>query len=133
VRRFYQVIWEAHDKSAIPPLLHPEFTFRGSLGQRKQGHRGFVEYVDMVHQALGDYRCSIQEMVEEDNKVFAKVMFGGIHKGTLLGYEASGKRVEWIGCALFAFDGDLISDLWVLGDLRSLAQQLERNKLGAAR
>ena len=128
VRRFYAVLWEAHDKTAIPSILHEDLSFRGSLGQLKHGHSGFVEYLDMVHKAFRDYRCSVEELVAEGDKVFAKMTFGGIHQGKFMGHEASGKSLEWNGCALFTFQGDLISDIWVLGDLKSLEDQLERNE-----
>lgn len=127
VKRFYEVLWDAHDKQAIPTVLHESVTFRGSLGQKKRGHAGFAEYVAMVHHALADYRCIIEELVAEENKVFTKMSFTGIHRNELMGYEATGKPVTWQGCALFTFDGDLIRDIWVLGDLKTLQDQLARN------
>ena len=133
VRKFYEVLWDAHDKDAIPTLLHENFTFRGSLGQEKRGHDGFAEYVDMVHKALGNYKCEIEELVAEANKVFAKMTFAGIHQDEFMGFNPSQKRVSWSGCALFTFEGELIKDVWVLGDLKNLEAQLKRNqlKLGA--
>ncbi len=127
VTKFYEVLWDAQDRDAMPALLHEDFTFRGSLGQQTRGHDGFAEYVDMVHAALGDYRCHIEALVEEGDRVFAKMKFTGIHVGEFLGYPPSGKRVSWQGCALFTFDGDLIADVWVLGDLKSLEAQLENH------
>ena len=129
VRRFYEVLWDAHDKEAIPSVLHEDFTFRGSLGQEKRGHGGFADYVDMVHEALADYRCIIEELVEEDGKVFAKMTFTGIHRSDFMGYAPSQKTVSWKGCALFTFSGQLIADVWVLGDLKDLENQLQRNAL----
>ena len=127
VRKFYRVLRDAHDRNAIPSVLHDDFTFRGSLGDERRGHKGFAEYVDKVHAALGDYRCVVEVLVEEGDKVFAKMSFGGVHQGRFMGYEPSGKRVCWSGCALFAFQGEKVSDLWVLGDLRGLEDQLKRN------
>ena len=129
IREFYEVLWDNHDKGAIPTLLHQNFTFRGSLGQEKQGHDGFAEYVDMVHKALGDYKCIIEELVAEANKVFAKMTFTGIHQNEFMGFLPTQKRVSWNGCALFTFEGELISDVWVLGDLKTLEEQLKRNQL----
>lgn len=108
-------------------MLHEDFTFRGSLGQEKRGHSGFADYVDMVHQALADYRCIIEELVEEGQKVFAKMTFTGIHRGEFMGYAPSHKEVNWMGCALFTFRGHLIADVWVLGDLKDLEHQLQQN------
>lgn len=129
VKKFYKVLWDAHDKSAMPAILHKDFTFRGSLGQEKRGHNGFTEYVDMVHQALGDYKCLIEELVEEENKFFAQMTFTGIHRDEFIGYKPTNKRVSWKGCALFTFEGDLIKDVWVLGNLKSLNDQLHSNQL----
>ena len=128
VRRFYQEIWDAHDKSAMPSILHRDFTFRGSLGLVKRGHAGFGEYVDYVHGALADYGCIIETLVAEEDKVFAKMTFTGIQRSEFMGHPSTGKRVSWAGCALFTFDGERIKDLWVLGDLKDLEAQLRQNQ-----
>ena len=129
VKKFYEVLWDAHDKDAIPSVLHGDFTFRGSLGQKKRGHRGFAEYVDMVHDALGNYRCIIDELVEEGDKVFAKMTFTGLHQGEFMGFAPTQKQVSWKGCALFTFEGDRVADVWVLGDLKNVEGQLMRNSI----
>ncbi len=82
----------------------------------------------MVHEALGEYRCIIEELVSELDKVFARMTFTGIHKGEFLGYSPTQQRVTGNGCALFTFRGDKVADLWVLGDLKSLEKQLEENR-----
>ncbi len=54
--------------------------------------------------------------------------FTGIHKGEFMGYTSTGKRVTWSGAALFIFAEGKVTDLWVLGDLKSLENQLESNE-----
>lgn len=127
VRRFYEEIWNANDISVIPEVLHENFTFRGSLGHEIRGYEGFIAYVDMVHKGLSDYRCIIDELVTEGDKVCAKMNFSGFHQDEFMGYMPSGKRLNWAACAFFTFERQRISDLWVLGDLQSLELQLERN------
>ncbi|MDH5766528.1 MAG: ester cyclase [Gammaproteobacteria bacterium] len=127
VQKFYDVIWNAYDKSAIPSVLHEDVSFRGSLGQEKRGHKGFAEYVDTVHKALGNYRCDIQELICEDNKVFARMIFSGIHQNEFLGYLPTMKKLSWAGCAVFTFNDDRMLDIWVLGDLKGLEAQLQEN------
>src|SRR5262245_10183268 len=48
IQAFYVEIWNKHDKSQIPALLHEDFAFRGSLGQEQHGHAGFAAYVDFA-------------------------------------------------------------------------------------
>ena len=127
VRKFYAVLWDAHDKDAIPSVLHEDVTFRGSLGLEKKGHSGFAEYVDLLHEALGDFRCNIEEIVSEDDRVFAKMTFSGIHQSELMGYAPTHRRVSWPGAALFTFRGERIADVWALGDRKSLEEQLKQD------
>ena len=128
VQKFYADVWNKHDKSAIPALLQPDVTFRGSLGQRKTGHAGFAEYVSSVHQALGEYQCEIIDLLAEGNRCFARMRFSGTHRGDFLAFKPTGKKVEWEGAALFTLRDGLVADLWVLGDVHGLLQQLEDNR-----
>ena len=127
VHRFYSDVWNKHDNSAIPNLLQPDFTFRGSLGQCKTGHSEFADYVDFVHQALDAYKCDILDLVTEGNQCFARMRFSGNHHGEFFGFKPTGKKIEWAGAALFTFRDGLVADLWVLGDVHGLLEQLERN------
>lgn len=127
VDKFYADVWNKHDKSAIPSLLQSDFTFRGSLGQCKTGHSEFADYVDFVHQALGAYQCDILDLVAEGNQCFARMRFSGTHRSDFFGFKPTGKKVEWVGAALFTFRDGLVADLWVLGDVHGLLQLLERN------
>lgn len=128
VEAFYQDVWNRHDKSMIPELLCPDIKFRGSLGQYHVGHAGFTGYLDEVHAALEAYHCEILDLVIEEAKVFARMRFMGIHRGELLGYAPTGKRIEWAGAALFLFKENKIADLWVLGDVHGVLADMNRQR-----
>jgi predicted ester cyclase len=123
-------MWNKADKSRIPEIFHSGFSFRGSLGPVLIGHDQFAGYVDDVVRALPDFVCEILEMTEEGDRVVARMLFGGSHAGELLGYTPTGKRVSWHGSAHFKFRDGLVDDLWVLGDVHGLRQELEANKGG---
>jgi len=124
VRIFFKELWDHADKSLIPKLFHPDFTFRGSLGRELRGHEQFAGYVGLVTTALGDYTSDILDMVEEGNKVWAKLRYHGYHRGELLGYPPTGKHVWWYGTPFFTFEGAKVRDLWVLGDIHGLIGRL---------
>jgi len=127
VAAFYDRIWNRLDKAAIAELIHPDFTFRGSLGPTMTGHAAFADYVDMVVGALAGYRCTVRDLVSEGDRAFARMHFEGIHRGPFMGFAPTGRRVEWAGAALFTLKDGKIADLWVLGDVNGLREQLERN------
>jgi predicted ester cyclase len=124
VRVFYKEMWDNADISLVPGLFHLAFTFRGSLGPELTGHDQFIGYVRFVTGALGQYTSDILAIAEEGNRVFAKLRFHGFHRGQLLGVQPTGRHVWWHGMPIFTFDGPLIRDLWVLGDLYNLAARL---------
>ena len=127
VRIFYKELWDKSDLSLVPRIFHPDFTFRGSLGPTHVGHEQFKGYVKFVTGALDQYTSDILAIAEEGNRVFAKLRFHGYHQKELFGIKPTGRHVWWYGMPIFTFKGDLVSDLWVLGDIHGLVERL-RNK-----
>lgn len=125
VRVFYKEMWDKADVSLVPRIFHPQFTFRGSLGPVLVGHAQFIDYVRFVTGALGEYTSDILALVEEGDRVFGKLRFGGYHRRDLFGVAPTGRYVWWHGAPLFTFDGERVSDLWVLGDIHGLIARLE--------
>ena len=68
VERFYHEVWNRADEVVAREILHPEFCFRGSLGEEKRGPDGFITYLRMIHTALSKYTCTIEEIVEEGQR-----------------------------------------------------------------
>ena len=127
VRAFYDRIWNAGELNAAEDLLSQDFAFRGSLGPEMRGREAFCDYVRAVRTALDGYRCDILDCVTEAAKAFAKMRFSGIHVGNFRGHAPTGKRVQWLGAALFRIEGSQIAELWVLGDLIALDAELKSN------
>jgi predicted ester cyclase len=127
VKTFYSRIWNQGDLAASADLLAIDFRFRGSLGPELRGRDSFGEYVGLVRGALADFNCEILDCVTEQNKAFAKMCFSGVHVAEFRGHQPTGKPVRWLGAALFRLEGELISELWVLGDLVSLDADLKAN------
>lgn len=109
-------------------LLSDSFLFRGSLGSELQGRAQFSEYVRQVRTARADYKCEIIVCVTEGSRAFARMRFAGRHVGDFRGYAPTGKAVDWVGAALFLFEGEVIASLWVLGDLVGLDAVLRANE-----
>ena len=125
VRVFYKDMWDHANTALVPQIFHPDFTFRGSLGPRLVGHEQFIGYVKFVTGALDRYTSDILALVEEGNRVVGKLRFHGYHQRQLFDIPATGRHVWWYGMPIFTFDGELVRDLWVLGDIHGLVARLK--------
>jgi steroid delta-isomerase-like uncharacterized protein len=124
VRRFYDEVWNRADEIVARRILHPALTFRASLGPTRSGPDGFISYMRAIHAALGDYFSVIDELIATNDRAAARMTFSGIHRATLFGVPPTGKRIAWSGAAFFTIADQRIKDIWVLGDIDSVKQQL---------
>jgi steroid delta-isomerase-like uncharacterized protein len=124
VERFYHEVWNRADEAVARVILHADFRFRASLGPERRGPDGFIEYMRSIHTALADYTCRIEDLVTTGNRAAARMNFTGIHRARVFGVEATGRVISWAGAAFFITDGERITELWVLGDIDSVKQQL---------
>lgn len=132
VRIFYEVLWNAGQLDVASALLSDRFTFRGSLGRETSGRDAFLLYVQDVRSALADYRCDILDCVAHGEQAFTKMRFSGRHVAEFRGFAPTGKPVSWLGAAHFRFDGPMIAELWVLGDLAGLDAMLTANQAASS-
>lgn len=128
VRLFYLQLWNQKNLAVADQVLDEHVHFRGSLGSAMIGRDKVIDYVHEVTSALDGYTCEILELVVETGKAAAKVKFQGKHIQQFMGYEPTGKQVEWLGTAFFESSHDQLSKIWVLGDLHGLLAILEANK-----
>jgi predicted ester cyclase len=117
-------MWNRFDKSVFGEILDPMIHFRGSLGQTKVGFDEFGEYVDYIQAFASDFHNEVLSTITEANMTFARLFYTGTHQGEVFGLAPTGKRFEYSGAAVFTFSDELISDVWVLGDIYGLTQQL---------
>ncbi len=124
VERFYNEVWNNADERVAREILDENFRFRGSLGPEKHGQDGFIAYMRSIHEALGHYQCIIEDLVTTDNRATARMTFKGRHRGKFFDVDATGREIKWAGAAFFTVKDGYISELWVLGDIDSVKQQL---------
>lgn len=130
VESFYADVWNRRDFAVARNIIAADFRFRGSLGPEKKGIDGFLEYVDAVHAALGNYTCIINDLVLTNDRVAARMTFRGIHQAKFFGVAPTNREIEWAGAAFFTVSRDKLSHLWVLGDVDAVKKQLGGTSVG---
>ena len=126
VERFYYEVWDKEDEEVALEILHPDLAFRGSYGIEKKTVAGFIEYLRLVHEALGDYRCTINDLVCEDTEAWADMTFRGIHRGVFLGVDPTGKEIEWTGKTYFKAADGRLTKIWVTAGTTPFAKEKDK-------
>ena len=124
VERFYFEVWNRADEQVAREILHPDFRFRGSLGSVRRGPDGFIDYMRSIHAALADYTCIIEDLIATETRAAARMTFKGLHRGRFFEVQPTGREIRWASAAFFTTDGKQIVELWVLGDVDGVKQQL---------
>lgn len=124
VERFYAEVWNRADEAVAHEILHPELSFRASLGPVRSGPDGFIAYLRSVHAALADYRCIIEDLIATQDRAAARMRFVGVHRGEFFGVPATGREITWAGGAFFRVADGQLAEIWVLGDIDSVKSQL---------
>ena len=128
MERFYFEAWNQADERVAREILHRDFRFRASLGPERQGPEGFIDYMRSIHAALAQYTCVIDDLIAAENRVAARMTFKGVHRGRLFDVEPTGREIRWAGGAFFTIADGQIVDLWVLGDVDSVKNQLNASR-----
>ena len=124
IGRFYDDMWNQFDMAVFADVLDPDIKFRGSLGQEKVGYAEFGDYVDFVQRFSPDFHNTVLTTITEDNRTFARLSYTGTHQGEVFGVQPTRRAFEYAGAAVFSFNEHRISEVWVLGDIYGLLQQL---------
>ena len=129
VRVFFKELWDKADKSLIPTIFHPDFTFRGSLGPVLRGHDQFAGYVV----------CSlVTQIIYVSHSRHGGRRQQGLRQAPLS--RLSPRRISWLptdrtSClvvrhASFHVRWHKSSRPWVLGDVHGLTGRLS-NEAGS--
>lgn len=124
VERFYYELWNRWAVSVADEILAEDLRFRGTLGSTLTGREAFKEYVETVRKAFPDWTNRIDEMISCKDRVVARMTWTGTHEGRLGDVEPTGRRVEYVGAAIFRFSNGMIEEAWAVGDTQELWRTL---------
>ena len=78
----------------------------------------------MMLAAFPDFRVTVHELLQDGDKVVARVTFSGTHEGEFMGVPASGNQVEWSVIDILQFRDDQAVAHWGVMDMASAMAQM---------
>lgn len=125
VRQFYGIINSASfDK--LDAILSSKVVWHDPLlpGGEVQGIEAFKKVLAMFRSAFPDLHITVEDQIQENDKVVTRFLITGTHSGELMGIPPTGRRFSIGGISIIRFEQLKATEEWIQEDGLGLMRQL---------
>ena len=112
IRRYTEEVYNQHDLDRALDYAGKELAEQG------------IEHLEQFFTAFPDSQTTILDLFGEGDRVVARLLVSGTHKGPFAGQPATGKKIEFVSIRIYRFEEDKIVESWAMQDRMGLMQQL---------
>ena len=127
VRRFHDATTAGDVElisKTIDELVEPDAVIHTPLPIEATGAQRLKEVFARLHRAFPDLHITIEDLIEEEDKVVSRNMVTGTHQGDYMGIPPTGKSVTYNEIFILRFTGGRIAETWGVVDVFSQMKQL---------
>ncbi len=126
IRRF-QDATNTHDAKlisrTIDEFVEPDALIRTPLSIKATGAQRLKEVFARLHRVYPDLHVTIEDLIEEGDKVVSRNTVTGTHHGEYMGRPPTGKSVTYDEIFIFRFADGRIAETWGVVDVLSQMDQ----------
>ena len=125
--RYTDEVWNAHNPAALALYCAPDATIH-SMTPGVVAGTGLAylqERAQALFTAFPDVQFVIEDVVESQDRLAARVTLEGTHRGEFAGMPATGKRMKVYDFAMYRILDGRITEVWSLIDMQALRDQLQ--------
>ena len=108
----------------IDELVEPDALIRTPLPIQATGAQALKEVFARLHRFFRDLHVTVEDLIEEGDKVVSRNTVTGTHQGEYMGLPPTGKSVTYNEIFIFRFAGGRIAQTWGVVDVFSQMKQL---------
>jgi len=123
VRRYYDEVLTARNRSLLGQLLDPSFVSHVS-GGADAGAEAYAAALDATFAAFPDLAATVHDQVAEDDKVVTRWSAIGTHQGDFAGVPASGHAITVTGIHIHRVRRGRLVEHWEELSMLSVLRQL---------
>jgi len=124
VRRFIDDVLNGGDIEATGKYFWDDVVEQVPLPGQGPGLTGLKEVLRGMRAAFPDMHWTIEEQIEQDDKVLTRFVWHGTHRAEFFGVPATGRKVSVWGMVIDRFVDSKISDTRIIMDAMGLMAQL---------
>ena len=123
--RRYATFWSTGDEVLARAALAHDFTARTLPAGRPQGLAGPLAASTLMHAAIPDIRCEIEQMIVAGDRVVVHLHFRGHFTGRFKQTQGQGQAIDFVATDIYRIANGRIADNWHIEDNLTLMQQLD--------
>jgi steroid delta-isomerase-like uncharacterized protein len=108
----------------IDERVEPDVLIHMPLPIEATGAQALKQVWTMLLRGLPDLHLTIEDLIEEGDKVVMRNTVTGTHQGEYMGIPPTGKTVRYNEIFIFRFAGGRIAETWGIVDVLSQMRQL---------
>jgi steroid delta-isomerase-like uncharacterized protein len=108
----------------IDELVDPDALIRTPLPVDASGAQLLKEVFHRLHRAFPDLQITIEDLIEEGDKVVSRNTVTGTHLGEYMGIPPTGRSVTYNEIFILRFTGGRITETWGIVDVFSQMKQV---------
>ena len=122
----FEEILNKGNYSIMDEVIAPNYVYHGPPAMPIQGTgpESLKQLLTMFRAAIPDFHCTVEDMIAEGDKVATRYTIRGTHTGEAMGIKPTGNRVEMKALVISRFKDGKEAEVWGLGDLLTMYQQL---------
>jgi len=127
-RAYIDAVYNKHDPEAIDRFFAPSVKVH-SVAPDAEGGEGTTYLKDLAKSlisAFPDVKLTVDEVVQEKDRLAARVTIEGTHKGEFAGIKPTGRAVKAANFAVYRLENGKIVEVWSLTDVAALTRQLTK-------
>ena len=122
--RLFYAFWDTGNAEYASASVDNDFRDNTLPAGRPQGPKGLLYASQAFRTAVPDLHCTIEDLLVNGDKVTARLLFTGTHKGEFMGHPATGKPVKFLAIDILRIRNGKIIEDWHLEDNLTLFEQL---------
>lgn len=109
---------------SIDELVEPNATIRTPLPSDATGAQVLKQVWSVLLRAFPDLQLDVKDLIGEDDKVVARIVVTGTHRGDYMGVEPTGKSIAYDEIFIFRFANGRVVETWGVVDVYAQMKQL---------
>jgi hypothetical protein len=86
-----------------------------------------IAILKQTHASFPDLQVTIDDLIEEENKVVFRGHFTATHLGEFVGFASSGLRVEFEALEIFKLENQKITESWGYWPMTNILRQINQH------